>query len=81
MTTHKRMHDIPLGSTLSIKRIKRTAWSWSLNIGEKVELVEIQRQPIQFKVKDSLNRIWMLNSFDLVSPSQKILDTSVMVKD
>lgn len=71
MTTHKRMHDIPIGASLKMIRDKRTAWSWSLSAGEDVELVEIQGQPVQFKVKDRLGRIWILDSHDVEIPSEE----------
>ena len=68
MTTHKRMHDIPVGVPLKLIRDKRTAWSWSLL---EVELVEIQEQPVQFKVRDKLGRTWMLDSHDVELPAEK----------
>lgn len=71
MTTHKRMHDIPIGASLKLVRDKRTAWSWSLSAGEDVELMEIQGQPVQFKVKDRLGRFWMLDSHDVEMPLEE----------
>ncbi|GEM_PF-2246476 len=71
MTNHKRMHDIPVGASLKLIRDKRTAWSWNLVAGEEVELVEIQEQPVQFKVKDKLGRTWILDSHDVELPSEK----------
>ena len=71
MTTHKRMHDVPVGASLKLIRVKRTAWSWCLEAGEEVELIEIQEQPVQFKVKDKLGRTWILDSHDVEFPSNK----------
>ena len=71
MAPHKRMHDIPIGASLKLVRKKRTAWSWSLNAGEEVELVEIQGQPVQFKVKDKMGRTWILDSHDVEMPSEE----------
>ena len=71
MAPHKRMHDIPIGVSLKLVREKRTAWSWSLSAGEQVELVEIQGQPVQFKVEDKMGRTWILDSHDVEMPSEE----------
>lgn len=65
MTTHKRMHDVPIGSKLRLVREKWTSWGWSIAEGEEVTLLGIQGQPVQFKAEDARGRTWMFDSHDV----------------
>jgi len=65
MTEIQSKNDVPIGTKFCVNKKVTSGWGWVLSEGEMVELLQIQFQPTRFKVKDSKNREWILNTHDV----------------
>ena len=62
MTEIQSKNDVRIGTKFCVNKKVTSGWGWVLSEGEMVELLQIQFQPTRFKVKDSKNREWILNT-------------------
>ena len=65
MPEFQTKNDVSIGTKFCVNKEVTSSWGWVLSEGEMVELLQIQFQPTRFKVKDSKNREWILDTHDV----------------